>query len=59
MKTTVLLENKDVRVMIASFLGLKVEDIIPNRYNFSVQNMSAEEIEGRIQEAEGKLEGDK
>ena len=48
MKTTVQLESKDVREIIAKFLGVQVEDVIPNRYNFSVANMSAEEIEKKI-----------
>lgn len=48
MKTTVQLESKDVRVIVAKFLGVKLDDVIPNRYNFSVANMSAEEIERKI-----------
>lgn len=48
MKTTVTLETKDVREIIAKFLGVKIEDVIPNRYSFGVANMSAEEIEQRI-----------
>ena len=48
MKTTVQLESKDVRQIIATFLGVSIEDIIPNRYNFSVAGMTAEEIERRI-----------
>lgn len=53
MKTTVNLENKDVRVIIARFLGVKLEDVIPNRYSFGVTNMPAEEIERRIYAQEG------
>ena len=48
MKTTVQLESKDVRTILAKFLGVKLDDIIPNRYSFSVANMSAEEIEKKI-----------
>ncbi len=48
MKTTVQLENKDVREIIAKFLGIPIENVIPNRYNFSIANMSAEEIEQKI-----------
>lgn len=48
MKTTVQLESKDVRTILAMFLGVKLDDIIPNRYSFSVANMSAEEIEKKI-----------
>lgn len=53
MKTTVTLENKDVREIIARFLGVKLEDVIPNRYSFGVTNMPADEIERRIYAQEG------
>lgn len=48
MKTTVTLESKDVREIIAKFLGIKLEDVIPNRYSYCVANMSAEDIEKKI-----------
>lgn len=48
MKTTVNLESKDVRLIISKFLGVKPEDIIPNRYSFGVTKMSASEIEKKI-----------
>jgi lambda repressor-like predicted transcriptional regulator len=48
LKTTVTLESKDVREIISKFLGVKIEDVIPNRYSFAIANMSAEEIERRI-----------
>lgn len=52
MKTTVQLESKDVRAIIARFLGVCIEDVIPNRYNFSVAGMSAEEIEKKLRSDE-------
>jgi lambda repressor-like predicted transcriptional regulator len=48
MRTTVNLENKDVREIIAKFLGIKVEQVIPQRYTFGIEGMSAEEITQRI-----------
>lgn len=45
MKSTVTLESKDVRKIIAKFLKIPEEDVIPLRYNFSIANMSAAEIE--------------
>jgi len=48
MKTTVQLESKDVRLIIAKFFGIPVEDVIPNRYSFSIANMTADEIVKRI-----------
>lgn len=50
MKTTVQLDSKDVRIIIAKFLGVSVDDVIPNRYSFSVANLSADEIERKISE---------
>ena len=48
MKTTVQLETKDVREIIARFLGIPLEDVIPQRYSYAIAGMSAEEIEKRI-----------
>lgn len=48
MKTTVQLDSKDVRAIIAKFFGIPIENVIPNRYSFSIANMSAEEIEKKI-----------
>ena len=48
MKVTVQLETKDVREIIAKFLGIPAEDVVPNRYSFSVANMGAEEIARKI-----------
>lgn len=48
MKTTVQLENKDVREIIARFLGVPLEHVIPLRYGFAIEGMSAEEIARRI-----------
>lgn len=48
MKTVVTLESKDIRLIIAKFLGVKTEDVIPNRYSFSISGISAEEISAKI-----------
>ena len=50
MKTiqAVQLDSKDTREIIARFLGIPIERVIPNRYNFSIEGMSAEEIERKI-----------
>ena len=48
MKTTVQLESKDVRVIIAKFLEIPEDRVIPMRYNFAIEGMTAEEIEKRI-----------
>ena len=48
MKTAVQLESKDIRLIIARFLDVPEENVIPQRYGFSVVGMTAGEIEGRI-----------
>ena len=50
MKTTVQLDSKDVRAILARFFGVKFDEVIPNRYSFSIANMSAEEIEKKFKE---------
>lgn len=50
MKVLVNLESKDVREIIAKFLGIETDDVIPNRYSFSVSGMTVEEIEERMRE---------
>ena len=48
MKTAVQLESKDIRLIIARFLGVPEENVIPQRYGFSVVGMTAGGIEGRM-----------
>lgn len=50
MKTTVQLDSKDIREILAKFFNIPAEDVIPNRYSFSIANMSTEEIEKKIAE---------
>lgn len=50
MKTTVQLENKDVRTIIAKFLNIKEEQVTAMRYSFAIEGLSAEEIDRRIRE---------
>ena len=48
MKATVQLESKDIRAIIAKFLEIPEEQVIPMRYNFAIEGMTAEEIEQKI-----------
>lgn len=48
MKSTVTLDGKDVRAIIARFLGIPEEQVIPLRYNYAVEGLTAEEIEEKI-----------
>lgn len=48
MKTTVQLESKDIRAIVAKFLCISEDQVIPMRYNFAIEGLSAEEIEKRI-----------
>ena len=48
MKSTVTLETKDVRTVIAKFLGVRVEDVVSGRYTYSVMNISADTVATKI-----------
>jgi len=48
MRATIELDSKDVRMIIALFLGIPVADVIPNRFNYSVAGMTAEEIAQKL-----------
>ena len=48
MKQTVSLESKDVRQIIARFLGIPIENVVPNRYSFSIVGMDASAIAAKI-----------
>lgn len=45
---TISLDTKDVRAILAKFLGIREEQVIPNRYSFAVTGITVEEIERRI-----------
>ena len=48
MKATVTLDSKDVREIIARFLGIPMEQVIPLRYNFCIDGLTAEEITAKL-----------
>lgn len=48
MKQQVTLDSKEVKTIIAKFLDVPEERVIPLRYNFAIEGLSAEEIEKRI-----------
>lgn len=49
MKTQVTLEGKDVRKIIAKYLEIPEEKVIPLRYNFAIEGMDAAEIQKKIE----------
>lgn len=50
MKQQITLDSKEVRKIIAIFLGILEEQVVPLRYNFAIEGMSAEEIEQKLSE---------
>ena len=48
MKEQITLESKEVKIIIAKFLGIKEENVIPNRYSFGVTGISTEEIRKKL-----------
>lgn len=55
MRTTVNLDLKDLREILAFVLGIPVQDITQSRYSLGVIGMDADEIERRILEARALL----
>ena len=45
MKTQITLDSKEVKTIIAKFLGISEEQVIPLRYNFAIEGLTVEEIE--------------
>lgn len=50
MKQQITLDSKEVRKIIAKFFGIPEEQVVPLRYNFAIEGMSAEEIERKMTE---------
>ena len=50
MKQQITLESKDVKKIIAKYLGIPEEKVVPLRYNFAIEGMSVEEIERKMTE---------
>lgn len=48
MRETVTLNGSDVRQIIAKFLGIPLEAVIPMKYSFVISGISAEEIEKKL-----------
>ena len=48
MKTQITLEGKEVRTIIAKFLGIKEEQVVPLRYNFAVEGITPEQITEKL-----------
>lgn len=49
--TTVTLDGKEVRAIIAKALNIPVENVKPLRYNFAIEGIPAEEVERKVKEA--------
>lgn len=49
MKVTIQLDTKEVRKIIAKYLEIPEEDVIPNRYSFSVANINYEELKEKLE----------
>ena len=48
MKEQITLESKEVRTVIARFFGIREEQVIPQRYGFAVEGLTAEEIRKKL-----------
>lgn len=48
MKQQVTLESKEVRLIIARYLGIPEEQVIPLRYSYAIEGLTVEEIEAKL-----------
>lgn len=48
MKQQITLESKEVRKIIAQYLDIPVERVIPLRYSYAIEGMTVEEIEAKL-----------
>lgn len=48
MKTQITLESKEIRMILARFFGVPETQIIPLRYSYAIEGMSADEVARRI-----------
>ena len=53
MKPTIALDSKDVRLIIAKFLNIPIENVIPQRYGYAVEAISEEAIEEKLDGGNG------
>lgn len=49
--TTVTLDGKEVRAIIAKALKIPIANVKPLRYNFAIEGIPAEEVERKVKEA--------
>lgn len=48
MKQQITLDGKEVRTIIAKYLGISEDQVIPLRYNFAIEGMTIQELEQKI-----------
>lgn len=53
MKTTIILDTKEVRTIIAKYLGIPLEQVEQTRYSFAVAGLSESEILSKINDNKG------
>lgn len=46
----VTLETKELREILSVFFDIPISDVEPNRYSYSIRNMTAEEMEAVIRQ---------
>ena len=53
MKPTIALDSKDVRLIVAKFLNIPIEKVIPQRYGYAVEGITADEIKEKLDGGNG------
>lgn len=49
--TTVTLDGKEIRAIIAKALKIPIANVKPLRYNFAIEGIPVEEVERKVKEA--------
>lgn len=49
MKTTITFDSKDLRTIIAKFFGVDESQVIPNRYSYSIEGLTIEQIKDKME----------
>lgn len=51
-QTTVQLDSKEIRRIIAEYFGIDIEKVISTKYNFAIIDVPIEELEKKIKKGE-------
>lgn len=48
MNSGIILDSKDVKEIIAKFLGISIDNVVPTKYSFMITGITEEEIKKKM-----------